>query len=104
MKKIILYIVIFIAGTILGVYISNITPNLNNNNQILIDSLKQEQFVQDSLLKEISFYQDSLIAKKDSIITKIIVEYEKNINNIDTISTDANILLLSRNLSEESFN
>ena len=104
MKKIILYIVIFIAGIILGVYISNITPNLNNNNQILIDSLKQEQFVQDSLLKEISFYQDSLIAKKDSIITKIIIEYEKNINNIDTISTDANILLLSRNLSEESFN
>ena len=104
MKKIILYIVIFIAGIILGVYISNITPNLNNNNQILIDSLKQEQFVQDSLLKEISFYQDSLLSKKDSIITKIIVEYEKNINNIDTISTDANIKLLTRNLSEESFN
>lgn len=54
----------------------------------------------DSLVKVISAYQDSLLQKKDCVIIKYKTRYETVINNIDTLSIDDNVKLLSRNLSE----
>ena len=90
MKK---YLLTFMLGVVVAITIC-----------LLIDKTPEPVIItktnSDSLMQVISAYQDSLLQKKDCVIIKIKTRYETVINDIDTLSLDDNVKLLSRNLSE----
>ena len=90
MKK---YLLTFMLGFVIAITIC-----------LLIDKTPEPVVITktniDSLMKVISAYQDSLLQKKDCVIIKYKIRYEKVVNDIDTLSLDDNVKLLSKNLSE----
>lgn len=78
---------------------------------IIIDSTSTEHLKKelrelqyaDSILLLLTKEQRAIISQKDELIKKLRKQYEEDINRIDTLPTDQQIELLSRNLSESPF-
>lgn len=71
-------------------------------NIYVTDSLLSEIRKQDSLITIISGLEDSLLQRKTDTIIKITEVYEKRITDINNLTIDEQVDLLSTNLSENN--